>query len=257
MIEQSRAPSHDIPENITAEFEADAIVFDKDGTLLDFDAFWVPVSEAAVGKTLATLGASDITTAVVLSAFGVTDGVTDVDGILCHGTYRQMAEVMHAVLCERGFAAEIERVESILLSAYTECMSAGAIKPTCRDLAKALEKLKSRGKKLAVVTTDKPDITLDCLRKLEIEHLFDAIYTDDGAFPPKPSPTSLFDFCNRHGILPERTVMVGDSMTDVRFAKNAGAAAVILATSERRIELFSDKADAVISSISALSELVR
>ena len=36
--------------------KADAIIFDKDGTLLDFDAFWVSLSVKALEDVLGELG---------------------------------------------------------------------------------------------------------------------------------------------------------------------------------------------------------
>ena len=83
-----------------------------------------------------------------------------------------------------------------------------------------------------MVTTDNELITRKCLSALQVEHLFDKIYTDDGVNPTKPDPFCALDFCATYGIDVQNAVMVGDTLTDVRFAANAGISMVGLAKSE-------------------------
>ncbi|MBP3582687.1 MAG: HAD-IA family hydrolase, partial [Clostridia bacterium] len=122
-------------------------------------------------------------------------------------------------------------------------------------LASALEALKKRGARLAVVTTDNPEITEECLRVLGIYDLFDKIYTDDGKTPKKPNPSAALNFMELVGASPERTLMVGDTMTDVTFARRAGISVCALASSIKAREALLPRADAVISKISELVEL--
>ena len=79
-----------------------AIIFDKGGTLLDFDAFWVPVSEKAILDVLAYFGEGESLLFEILEAFGVHNGVTDIDGVLCKGTYEEMGEIVYNVLYKNG-----------------------------------------------------------------------------------------------------------------------------------------------------------
>ena len=59
------------------------IVFDKDGTLIDFDAFWVKVSISAEKQVLRLTGKEYVDIQKVLNSFGVENNITDIDGILC------------------------------------------------------------------------------------------------------------------------------------------------------------------------------
>ena len=74
------------------------IVFDKDGTLIDFDAFWVNVSISAVKEVLKLIGKEEIDIKKILNSFGVENGVTDMDGILCKGTYEELGIALYDVL---------------------------------------------------------------------------------------------------------------------------------------------------------------
>ena len=77
---------------------ADAIIFDKDGTLIDFDTFWVTVSVKAIEDILKKLGREDICVSEILSAFGIHAGVIDIEGVLCKGTYEQMGQILYNIL---------------------------------------------------------------------------------------------------------------------------------------------------------------
>ena len=236
--------------------KADAILFDKDGTLTDFDAFWVPITEKAICATLAQLGAEAALAGPILEAIGVHNGVTDVDSVLCKGTYGQIGQVVHEVLRQHGVAADRDAVAKQIEKAYEDHMDAGQVQPTCPDLKEVLEKLKERGKHLAVVTTDNAEVTAFCLKKLGIEQLFDRIYTDDGTFPPKPDPYCAHHFCDLLGIGRDRAVMVGDTLNDVRFARNAGIQVVGVAAGEENRRLLTGQADLLVSSLSELPDVL-
>lgn len=236
---------------------ADAVIFDKDGTLLDFDAFWVTVSVKAIEDVLARLAQPSDALCEILEAFGVHQGVTDINGVLCKGTYGQMGELVYEILRKRGCTASCREVTDAVVEAYGRHADEGEIKATCPNLAEQLTLLKQRGKKLAVVTTDNEAITRKCLQGLGIEQLFDRIYTDDGVTPTKPDPFCVHDFCRRTGIAPAHTVMVGDTVTDIRFAKNAGIAVISVARTDASRAELSPMADVTVSDLSALADLLQ
>ena len=236
--------------------KAEAIIFDKDGTLLDFDAFWVTVSVKAIEAVLAKFHQMDVPVGEILEAFGVHDGVTDMNSILCKGTYEQLGQITYEILTRYGCDASCEAVTKALIEGYNQNADAGDVRPTCPDLVQVLTDLKSKGIKLAVVTTDNMQITRKCLEKLGILDLFDRIYTDDGEVPTKPDPFCVHHFCEFARVEKDRVVMVGDTMTDMRFAKNAGIPAIGIAKSELNKQVLAPHAHAVIPYPSHIFELL-
>lgn len=238
------------------KIRADAIIFDKDGTLIDFDAFWVSLSRVAINDVLRQLGQEEALTEEILEAFGVRDGVTDINGVLCKGTYRQMSRIVQGILLEHGCAVSDDAMEKLVLDAYNRNAQVGEVKPTCPNLREVLLTLKNRNKKIALVTTDNMEISVLCLRKLGVLDLFDKLYTDDGVLPVKPNPDNAFDFCAYTGLDKTQVVMVGDTMTDVRFARNAGIQVVGVAKHPESRALLAEKTDAVLQDVSGLLEIL-
>ncbi len=236
--------------------KADAVIFDKDGTLLDFDAFWVAVSIKALEDVLARFEKQEVPLNELLAAFGVHDGRTDTDGILCKGTYAQMGQAVYDILRRYGCAASCEAVTEAVSQAYARHATAGEIQGTSPRLAEVLTALKNAGKKLALVTTDNESVTRYCLEQLGITAFFDKIYTDNGALPTKPDPYCALDFARLIGLHPKQMLMVGDTMTDIRFAKNAGMMSAALARDEKSRSALSPYADVMISSLTELLTIV-
>lgn len=236
--------------------KADAIIFDKDGTLLDFDAFWVTVSIKAIEDVLTRFEQKDVPVCEILEAFGVHDGTTDMNSVLCKGTYEQLGHILYGILQQHGCDRPCDQVTEALVEAYNRNADAGDVRPTCPHLVQVLQQLKEQNKKLAVVTTDNLPITRQCLEKLGILDFFDRIYTDDGHTPTKPDPYCVFDFCEFAHVDKERVVMVGDTMTDMRFAKNAGIAVIGIAKSEQSKQILAPHADAVIEDPSRIFDVL-
>ena len=232
--------------------KAEAIIFDKDGTLLDFDAFWAAVSRKALKIVLEKFNMPVALSDEILVAFGVCNGITSINGVLCKGTYEQMGSIVYDIMHREGCQRNCDEVTRAVIDAYNESADAGEVKPTCTRLAEVLRELKKQNKKLAVVTTDNEQITRKCLSELGIEELFDKIYTDDGIMPTKPDPFCAFDFCKIYGIEKEKIVMVGDTVTDARFAANAGISMVGIARSDENREILSEYTDTVISEMTEL-----
>ncbi len=232
------------------------IVFDKDGTLMDFDAFWVSVSISAVKEVLRLVGKDEIDIEKVLKAFGVKNGITDIDGILCKGTYEELGIALYDILKEYGCKKTAEEVVDMLTYAYKNNSDSGHIKPTCANIKGVLSKLKNEGRKLVVVTTDNYEITYKCLDRLGIKELFDAIFADDGITPTKPDPSCIFEYCKAVGSSGDKAVMVGDTMTDVRFARNAGMTIIGVGTTEKNRQRLMSYADFVVDDISYIHDII-
>jgi HAD superfamily hydrolase (TIGR01509 family) len=243
-------------KNGDVAMKAEAMLFDKDGTLMDFDAFWVPVSEKAMDTVLMQLQMDRALTKSILEAIGVHNGVTDIDSVLCKGTYGQIGQIVHHVVCQYGREISRETVTELVVSAYNAAMDAGQVRPTCLHLAEILQELKNRGIKLAVVTTDNDVVTANCLRKLGIADLFDRVYTDDGKTPTKPDPWCADDFCRQFCLEKGCAVMVGDTLTDVHFAQNAGIQVVGVAAREENRRLLAGQANLLVSSLSELPDVL-
>jgi HAD superfamily hydrolase (TIGR01549 family) len=160
------------------------------------------------------------------------------------------------VMKKNGYKGELDGVAQNLIATYKSNAETGDVKPTCENLASVLAELKKQDKKLAVVTTDNREITLKCLKALGIEKMFDKIYTDDGVTPVKPDPYCVNDFCASFGLDKTKVIMVGDTMTDMNFAKNAGISVIGIAKSEGNRNILSPYAHALIDDPSYILELL-
>lgn len=239
----------------------EVIFFDKDGTLIDFDAFWISVSQYVLNDILEKYSLDisensidkDIET--LLQRLGVVDGKTDIDGILCKGTYAQISEIVFEFLKDKGIETEFEKLNAEILSSFNKNSKKGCVLPVCEAIRSVLMNLKNRGIKLCVVTTDNPEITNMCLDKLEILDLFDFVYTDDGIINTKPDKAAVEDYCIKTGTSIDKILMVGDTFTDIKFAGNAGIKVVCVGREENRKRL-EEYADASIPDISFLSDTI-
>ena len=233
-----------------------AIIFDKDGTLIDFDAFWVRASVEAVDKILDKTNMKDVNPDEILKAFGIYNGTTIINGVLCYGTYEEMAEIVYDILKGYGCTSELSEITKITIDAYHESVGAGEIKPICEGMSEVLEKLKCKGIKLAVVTSDDYFGAKKCLDGLGITEYFDKIYANDGIHPPKPDPYYIDELCKEFNLYKEEAVMVGDTLTDTTFAKNGGIKVIGVAKSKENQNILKEVADYVIHDISYIFDVL-
>lgn len=230
------------------------IIFDKDGTLMDFGKFWIPTAENAVRDILDIVGADNSLSSEMLDSIGAYDGIR---GILCSGTYEQIADKFYDVLSNNGIETDKTSLKIITLQAFHNSIKYGEIVPTCDNIKEVFAELKKSGRIIALVTTDDEYITKKCLERLGIYNFFDVIYSDDGMHPSKPNPYYISKICGDMGLAADELVMVGDTMTDIKFAGNGGIMSIGVAKNKNDRDIISKSADYVIDDISKLSSVLR
>lgn len=86
----------------------------------------------------------------------------------------------------------------------------------------ALERFRQDGWKLAVCTNKSERLTLPLLATLDLDKHFDAIVGGDSYAKAKPHAEPLLGAIDRAGGQVKGSIMVGDSVTDIDAARNAG-----------------------------------
>lgn len=106
---------------------------------------------------------------------------------------------------------------ALLSNTVDVCLMSGA-----RDL---LFKIKQAGMQLAIATNKGPQSLARDIEAAHLEGVFN-VTRAAGQAPAKPSPRMLEEIMDECGISEERTLMVGDSTSDIEMAVNAGVKAI-------------------------------
>ena len=123
-------------------------------------------------------------------------------------------------------------------------------------LTEALDHLVDQGARLCVCTNKRTDLSLALLDALQLTSRFAAVVGADAAPAAKPDARHLIAAVEQAGGKIERAVMIGDSITDVRAARNAGAPVIVTSFGYTDIAPRELGADAVIDSYAELVETI-
>ncbi len=233
-----------------------AIFFDKDGTLLDFDALWVPVTKEVLRGVARATNACETGVDDAMTALGIINGKAMPTGPIFWATNKVLAETIWKALVPHGCTATKEQTTEAVYELFPKHTGLGEIKPICPTLREDLRALKDAGIKLVLVTADMLPSAQYCLEQLNIADLFDTLYTDDGNTPAKPDPYCILDYLAKTGFSKDEVVMVGDAITDMNFAANAGIRAIGIASEQNR-DILLQYTDTVIPDISQLQQNLR
>jgi phosphoglycolate phosphatase len=222
-----------------------AILFDKDGTLVDFDRTWAP-AVAAVLRRLA--GRDEALYRALADTSGLVQGARFLPASLLIGEPTTVFAAPWAKLLGRladeTFFAEVD----LLLRGATTRHLAAIDHP-----GQVLGALAQHGFRLGLITNDAEATARAHMHKLGLDHLLEFVAGYDSGFGAKPEPRPVLAFAAAMGIAAGEILLVGDTALDVETARAAGAHTVLVlsgpksAGDARYIE-----PDAVIASIAAL-----
>jgi phosphoglycolate phosphatase-like HAD superfamily hydrolase len=230
----------------------DLVVFDKDGTLIDFDAMWAGWAidigrrlDVATGRPVA----GDVFAAI---GFDPTTNRVLPGGPLAVSTMAAIGETVAAIV--RRWCPSIAAARRAVETAWFEPDPVALAKPLA-DLPYLFERLVAGGRLIAVATTDDRLPTEATLRGLGLRGHVSALACGDDGIGLKPDPAMVLAVCAALRTEPSRTAIVGDTPVDLAMGRAAGLGRVlgVLSGVGREADL-APLADALLGSV---GELVR
>ena len=220
-----------------------AILFDKDGTLLDFERTWTPLlrrialdaarGDAARAAELLEAGGFDPEVGRFRSGSAVAAGTSEI-----------IVRLWHPRLHGAAFSAKVEKMDRLFTA------HGGAHSVPIDGADAALDLLAARGFVMGVATNDAASAAVASLTATGMIRNLPHVFGYDSVVHPKPAPDIVHAFAAATGAPLSEIAVIGDNPHDLEMALAAGAGAAIgvLSGNAGREEL-APLADAVLDSV--------
>jgi len=200
-----------------------AIVFDKDGTLEDSEAYLRNLGQKRSRLIDAQIpGIGD----PLLMAFGINSDTLDPTGLLAVGSRRETEIAAAAYIAETGRGW----LESLAIArrAFEEAdqFVGTAPSPLFVGSLEVLKYLSEAGLKLGILSAASTERVRAFVDRHQLGNYVQLQMGVDRG-PSKPDPALFLQACQTLGVEPSVTLMVGDSVGDIEMARQAGAAGCI------------------------------
>ena len=188
------------------------IIFDKDGTLFDFQSSWGEKTFEFL-KILSN-GSSPVLLKLANALnFDLDQRLFHPNSIFIAGTTDETLALIQPIIPKKN--------KDFILTIHKECYANQKQIPV-KNLFNVLHYLHKIGYMLGVVTNDLEQPTINQLRDGRILQFFSTVLGSDSGYGAKPKPSQLIEFQRRKGLLAREILMVGDSTHDMVAAKAAG-----------------------------------
>lgn len=224
-----------------------ALLFDKDGTLVDFDRTWGP----AAGAVMAELAQGDPALLAALhevSKYLPAERRFLPSSPLVAGSSAHYGPLWAEVLGLPPSPQFLARIDQLFAAEGLRSLTPiGDAPATLQILARA-------GLFLGLVTNDAEQNGRQQMAALGLAETFGAVFGYDSGFGSKPSPGMVQAAAARSGHPPDRVAVVGDSAHDLQAARGAGTRFVLVRSGPAPVDHLVSAADLVLDSIDDLPE---
>ena len=228
------------------------ILFDKDGTLLDFHATWIPAYRRAARMASRLAGRPELADHLLtIGGFDHGTGRCQPGMVLACGANLDIANL---------WAKECGLDDPLTLVAQLEEVFASDVAARAvpvGDLAPLFARLTGRGLCLGIATMDSEALAEATVSVLAIGEFFSFVCGYDSGFGVKPGPGMVVEFCQRLGLQPAEVLVVGDTLHDLQMGRAAGAGLVVgVLSGTGTRELLESRCDHVLDNVLALESVI-
>lgn len=238
--------------HLLKRFDAQAVIFDKDGTLIDFDAMWggwtLQLADRLLDHT-----AIDIREALCASyGYDIARRKILPDGKLTCTPMWRLREMMVEVTESSGLSRA--QAEDAVGAAWHVPDPVALAKPFT-DVKRLFTNIRHQGIKIAIATTDDRAPTEAMLAAFGVTDLVSTMVCADDGIKAKPAPDMVRAICSRIQVDPSRSIVIGDTVADLTMARSAGAGLVIgVLSGVGSLENLTPLADILMDTIDTLQE---
>tara|TARA_R110002073_G_scaffold64232_4_gene160933 strand:+ start:2367 stop:3056 length:690 start_codon:yes stop_codon:yes gene_type:complete len=221
-----------------------ALLFDKDGTLFDFQATWGAWAESMIAELADADEALQSAMADALEFDRSTHLFLPSSPVIA-GTGSEVSALIAPLLS----GTDIAQLEARIADAASR---APLVSPV--PLRPLLSRLRRAGYRLGVATNDYESVARDHIRT--VGDLFDFVAGFDSGFGGKPEPGMLLAFANACAMPPSQVLMIGDSTHDLIAGKAAGMSTLAVLTGVASAPDLMAYADEILPDIGHLPDLL-
>jgi phosphoglycolate phosphatase len=222
-----------------------AILFDKDGTLVDFQRTWGPATHSVISE----LSNGDTAAFERLAAVSLYDSahrrLLPGSPVVIETTYgygKLWAQALGIPVTPEF----INRIDALFFQETLDHLT------PMGDVKALLEGFRVRGYRLGLMTNDADANTHAQLRQLGIGELLEFVAAYDSGYGHKPDPDPVLAFARFANVAPAEIAVVGDAPHDLVAARAAGATAIGVLSGPVPRERLAPHADTLIASIAEL-----
>ena len=207
--------------------DTELVIFDKDGTLIDVHYYWggmVELRAKLLSKKYVKFQYQEKATYELMSNMGISLETNKIKpmGPVGIKPREYIINTAYQVVKQYFDAITIEQVSSVFkeIDVYSQTHLAQLVKPL-PGVEALLTTLKQQKIKIAIATTDLTSRAKLAMDSIGLTHYFDCIAGADLVDEDKPSADLVNYLCDKMECAKSKTLVVGDSIVDLRMAESA------------------------------------
>ncbi|MFL7839989.1 MAG: HAD family hydrolase [Candidatus Promineifilaceae bacterium] len=240
------------------QFDVNCAVFDKDGTLIDFEPAWGQRIRDWIACIVEMADGNESLSKALFHTIGYEPVKREVaiDGPILAASGNTM-QILAATVLYQELGLPWHEAENIALDSLKAIFSTPLTDKEIRplgDVKGTVTRLREAGIMVVVATADNRAIAEHCLNVLDIRQEVSLLICGDDPLPQKPKREVLGHIAQELETAPERILMVGDTINDMLTGRNGNAAGCIAISPNNTngAEVLAPFADTILTTIADL-----